>query len=129
MTDPNRDDPFVAVNIEDTVRHDFAFFLIEEIVRIGFSGMTFRLVFTPAIALVAELFFLLRVDGEGGFPSPFAGFHPRMHMLALRVPCFPMALQAVSQLPQESADRGCPHGKALVSQFRRQESRTLAGPA
>ena len=137
MTDPNRDDGFIAVNIVDAVRYDFAFLLIEKIVRIGFPWVALGLVLSPAIALVAQLFLLLRVDGEGGLPSTFPGFHPRINMLKLRVAIgvldafarFPIALQAVSQLPQQFAHGGGPHFKALVPQFRRKDARTLTGPA
>ena len=137
MTDPNRDDGFIAVNIVDAVRHDFAFLLIEKIVRISFPRVALGLVFSPAIALVAQLFLLLRVDGDGRLTPAFPGFHARSNMRELRVAIgvlvafarFSIALEAVSQLPQQCAYRGYPHFKAWVAQFSGKGSSTLAGPA
>src|ERR1019366_1244243 len=86
VVDADADPPDIRADVIDSIRSDFAEFLVDEIMNLDLVGTTLRTVVAARVLVRADGFLFLRVDRDHGLTGGLKGFDLRVDEFELSVP-------------------------------------------
>ena len=110
--DADADPAFIGGHVVDAIGDGFAQAFNQEVMDANGFGLPLGPQFAPGVLEIADQFFLLGVDGDGGLPVPTEAFDGSIDVLELCVAVGMLApfaglgvgLQAEAQILQQAAD-------------------------
>lgn len=136
MTDPDADEPFVVLQIINSVGNCLAQFLLWKVVRLDANGVLRTTQYATGIFQISQYFLFLRIDRDRWFRLLRLLSNPFGNEFKLRIAIgmlfafdrFSIGLQAVPKRLQQFANFGTAHREILPPKFSGNRPSTLDGP-